>query len=71
MIVKIIKSIKYSLINGVLYIMKTREDLFGRLPVKGAHGEIVVGSFPYGQLLFKIFKGIKSVRSVNSSLSLR
>ena len=38
--------------------------MFWRLPVKRTHREIVIGSFPYGKLLFEIFKGIESVRSV-------
>ena len=48
----------------MLHIRKRKEDLFGRAPVEGTHGEIVVFVLPGSKLLPVVLEIIELVRSV-------
>ena len=55
---------KCRFVNDVLHIRESREDLIGRAPVEGTHGEIVVLVLPGGQLFAEVVKGIELVGGV-------
>ena len=40
---------------------KRKEDVFGRCPVEGTHGEVIVFSVPDSKLLLEVLKGIKTM----------
>ena len=40
---------------------KRKEDVFGRCPVEGTHGEVIVLSVPDSKLLLEVLKGIKTM----------
>ena len=44
-------------VNDVLQRGKRRKDEFGRAPVEGAHGEIVVFSIPDSKLFLEVLEG--------------
>ena len=51
-------------VNDVLHIRKRKEDLLGRAPVEGTHGEVVVFVLPYRKLFLEVLEGIELVRGV-------
>ena len=44
-------------VNDVLQRGKRRKDEFGRAPVEGAHGEVVVFSIPDSKLFLEVLEG--------------
>ena len=48
----------------MLHNGERRKDSFGRPPVEWSHGETVVLTLAYGQLLFKISKGIEGMAGI-------
>ena len=51
-------------VNDVLHIRKRSEDLLGRAPAEGTHGEVIVFILPDGKLLSEVFERIEPVRGV-------
>ena len=55
--VELIIFVNCRFVNDVLQRGKRRKDEFGRAPVEGAHGEIVVFSIPGSKLFLEVLEG--------------